>query len=436
MNDFRSLFKGAYLAVFLAAVTAHVALGLFAPDPQGYVYDLYSYAVSLVYEEVRLPGRDDCWICYHPPLYPVVGALLYKLVSLLGGELAAQQFVLSTLGVALSLVMSVFGFQLYRLYGNHPRLHLVLWALLLFIPVKFISAFAIEADTMAATLIVAGSYFFALYLKQGLVKHLVAAAIIIALAALAKYTGVVVAVYFGLILLWRYGRSRERQALGQGLLYAVLVSALGGWLYVSNILHYNTPFPGNGVWTQPKTHWGYYDYTSFGFGRIVGTYYRTSPPGGRGQLWRFPQYNQQVITSLYGQLWTDFSFFSVKGRHGLGEFQDVFTGKWVPKRLLWWILIAGTVPVLLAAFGFLMLLLQRQAGFVVGLFLISVAVYVNWYSSYNIWMLKSKYLLFLLPLLLVFIDKAADWVGPRPTTWLVLPSVVLSAVYCFVFAVG
>lgn len=435
-SDLRSLFQGPYLALLLIAVAAHLALGWYAPDPKGYAYDLYVRAVYVVYGELRLPHRDECWVCYHPPLYPVMGALVFKLVAMFGGELAAQEYALSAVSVVASLVLSVFGFQLYRRFRKHPGLDLVLWGLMLFIPVKFISSFAIESDVFAAALIVAASYFFAVYLEKGAPRSLVAAALIGGLATLTKYTGAVVACYFGLVLLWQLVRSRERRALVHGLVYAGLVSVLGGWLYVSNLVQYGTPFAGNPDWHRDGQFWDHYDYTSFGLRRIVGTYHLTSPSGGRGPLRNFPQYNQQVATSLYGQLWTDFSFFSVPGRHELGEFKPVYTGKWVPLTLIWWILIAGTIPVLLAAAGFVMLLIERQAGFLIGLFLISIAVYVTWYSSSNVWMLKSKYLLFLLPMFLVFIDKAADWAGPRLCTWLVLPSVVLSAVYCFVFAVG
>lgn len=447
MENLKTIFSGWYLLLFVLAITAHVLLGVFAPDPRGYAYDLYIKALYLVSTELRIPNRDDCWICYHPPLYPVAGAAILKIVAALGFCPRVGQYAVSGLGSVLSLTLSVYGFLLYLIYRKNQRLDLVLWALILFLPVKFINSFAIEADILGAALIVAATYHFALYLRDDETLHLLVCAVLIGLATLTKYTGVVVGLYFGLVLLWRLARARDRQGLNHGLLYAVIVSVMGGWLYVSNIVKYDTPFPGNLAWNTGEKYWSNYDFTSFGLKRIVRTFDPAAVPETPEfrdywkhkktiQLWRFYQYNNEVLTSLYGQLWTDFSFFSVKGRHGLFEFQEVFRGKATPKALLWAILIAGLVPVVLGGVGFALLALQREAGLLLGLFVITVAVYVNWFTGYTIWMLKTKYLLFLIPVWLVCINESGGRIGAPIANVLLWPAVVLSVLYCLVFAVG
>lgn len=440
------LFSGWYLLAFVLAVAAHVLLGVYAPDSKGYAYDLYSEALYVVSSELRIPDRDDCWICYHPPLYPVIGATIFKIVTAMGFSPAVQQYVVSGLGSTLSLILSIYGFLLYLIYRKHQNMDLVLWVLILFLPVKFINSFSIEADMLGAALIVAATYHLAVYLKRENFPHLVVCAFLVGLATLTKYTGVVVGVVFGVALLWRFLQHRTSQEFGHGLIYAAIVLAMGGWLYISNIVKYETPFPGNDAWNRGSGHWDYYDFTSFGLGRIVATFDPAALPGIDDkreywkdqktiQLWRFPQYNQQVLTSLYGQLWTDFSFFSVKGRHGLFEFQEVFQGKDMPKLLLWAILVAGLAPVVLSIFGFVLLALQREASLLLAVCIVTTAVYVNWFTGYNIWMLKTKYLLFLFPMWLVFIDKSGDVINARAVRLLVWPAALFSMIYCFVFAV-
>ena len=447
MNNLKTIFSGWYLLLFILAVAAHVLLGVFAPDPRGYAYDLYIKAIYLVSNELRIPNRDDCWICYHPPLYPVVSAVILKINAALGFGQKSGQYAVASLGSLASITLSVYGFLLYRLYRKNPRLDLVLWGLILFLPVKFINSFAMEPDILGAALIVAATYHLKLYLKNSETLHLLVCAGVIGLATLTKYTGVVVGLYFGLVLLWRFARTRDRDKLIHGLLYAVIVSTIGAWLYVTNIVKFDTPFPGNVAWNTGERYWDFYDFTSFGIGRIIEPFDPTAVPDAEelrkywkhqktNQLWRFHQYNNEVFTSLYGQLWTDFSFFSVKGRHGLFEFQEVFLGKAIPKALLWMILIAGLAPVVLGGAGFILLAVQREAGLLLGLFVITLAVYVNWFSGYPIWMLKSKYLLFLIPVWLVCIDASGGRIGTSIANVLLWPAVILSAIYCLVFAVA
>jgi len=434
MDNAKRLFSGWFLVVFLIAVVAQIMLGVFAPDSKGYAYDYYSRAILVIVNEGRLPNFNDCWICYHPPLFPLVGAALFKLVSVFGGGIDAQQYAVSTLTSILALVMSVYGFLLYQRYRKYEELDLLMWALLLFVPVRFISSFSVEADIFAATLIIMATYYFSIYLQSNALRILLLSGFLIGLATLAKYNGMVVALFFGLVLLWRFLRSRERLKLNHGIAYALVVFALGGSHYVSNLVKHDTPFPGNAAWNTGERHFDKYDFTGFGLGRIVDAFYLNSPTGG--ELWHFPSFNNQVITSHYGQLWTDFSFFSVHGRHGMHEFRLIFDDKWVPITLIWAILIAGLLPVAYSGVGFFQLLWQREAMLVTGLFIITIAAYLNWFSGYYIWMLKTKYLLYLLPFWLLFINKFADLVGPRVVAWSIIPSVVLSVAYCFIFAIG
>ena len=241
MNNLKTLFSGWYLLVFVLAVAAHILLGVYAPDSKGYAYDLYTEALYVVSNELRVPNRADCWICYHPPLYPVLGATIFKIVAALGFSSEAGQYAVSGVGSLLSLTLSVYGFLLYLIYRKHLTMDLVLWVLILFLPVKFINSFAIEADMLGAALIVAATYHMAVYLRTKSILHLVVCAFLVGLATLTKYTGIVVGAIFGMALILDFLKNRTSQNFNRGLIYAAVVFAMGGWLYISNIVAYQTP---------------------------------------------------------------------------------------------------------------------------------------------------------------------------------------------------
>src|SRR5260221_13563507 len=65
------------VGLLTAAVGLRALLVTFSPAPFGYVWDFYHEGVRVLYETGRLPLATDCWQCYHPPLFYVVGWPFY-----------------------------------------------------------------------------------------------------------------------------------------------------------------------------------------------------------------------------------------------------------------------------------------------------------------------------------------------------------------------
>jgi len=425
--------RGPYLFLLVVSVILHILLALFAPDPNGYVYDFYSDAIILLYENGQIPDSNACWVCYHPPLLPILGSWIFHLVDWLGGGREAQLFAVASFLNFLSLLFAIYSFAIYQHYRKHADLDLVLWALLLFLPVTFISAFSIEADILVASFVVVSTYYFIRFLDNETYSDLIIAAVMVALAAMTKYTGVIIAVYFGGILLARYLRQFDTRILKQGLIYALVVFLVGSYPYMKNLAEIGTPVAGNKAWNTGKNYYKSYDFTSFSIKRIVDVF--THPKDAK--LKHYPAYNSEVLTSHYGQLWTDFSFYTRAHRHGQWNRAgaDVYTGKYMPVWLLWCILIAGLVPVIAGAGGFIALVISREAPLLLGMFILTVAIYIDWFLGHNWWMLKTKYLLFLLPLWLISINKMGTYIPGKLLKYGLIPSVFFSVIYCFYFAV-
>ncbi len=64
-------------ALLAAALFLRILLAVDCPTPFGYVYDYYHEGVELMYAKGRLPIAEDCWQCYHPPLYYALGLPFY-----------------------------------------------------------------------------------------------------------------------------------------------------------------------------------------------------------------------------------------------------------------------------------------------------------------------------------------------------------------------
>ena len=442
MSPFRVL-QGYYLALFLSATGLHVLLAFLAPDPNGYVYDFYSDAIVLTYENGRLPAATDCWVCYHPPLLSLVGTLVFHVVDWFGGSRPTQLFAVASLLNALSLLFAIYTFAIYRHYRKNPQMDLVLWALLLFLPVSFISAFSIEADILSSTLIVISTYYLLQLLKTHSLKPLYLTAVFVALAALAKYTGLIIAIYFGAILLIRFYSNLtseepgsdlasppgfDRFLLRQGIIYAIVVCLLGGYPYLDK---HGTPTVGNKAWNTGKNYFHLYDFSSFRLPGIVDVF--THP--ANAYLNHYPAFNSEVLTSHYGQLWTDFSVYTRNGRHGQRPRGLVYKDKYMPDWLLWAILVCGLIPVGASLVGAAILVWQRQALLLLIMSAISITLYVKWFLGSDTWMLKTKYFLYLLPLWFVAIERSGHWIPYRILRIGLVPAVLMSFAYCFFFAV-
>src|SRR5215218_378882 len=54
-----------------------VLLAWYCPTPFGYVYDYYPEAIELFWHKGHRPIASDCWQCYHPPFFYVLGLPFY-----------------------------------------------------------------------------------------------------------------------------------------------------------------------------------------------------------------------------------------------------------------------------------------------------------------------------------------------------------------------
>ena len=228
------------------------------------------------------------------------------------------------------------------------------------------------------------------------------------LAAATKYSGLVAlgtaGATIGLLIVTggaprgsrRHGRhgSAPSASASRSSPSAILV---GGWKYADNERRYGRPLFANGSAGDAfsaghEYFWDHYDFTSFD---LPGAIAVTAPGAPRGQLTTLPIY-RSVWTTLYAMGWGDLSFFSVAGR--IGDTEAPYPDKHIPTWLTGVVLYLALVPTMLAALGAVSTLRRRPWWPLAAMFLLTLASYLPWVLAQDDWALKTKYILFLLPI--------------------------------------
>lgn len=425
-----STFKWIALLSLLTLVL-QASLAWNSPHPDGYVHDFYSDAVKYFYRTGDIPTAGDCFTCYHPPLLPVLGGVVFEVAEFFGASRNVRYATLATLLGFISLCFVYFSCRVYLQYreDNGRWFDLLAFALICFLPVRVISSHAIESEILVATMIMVALFYFGEFMRRRIFYHLLIAGVFAGLAALTKYTGALVAlVLIGILFLDWIIRKREH-GLREFACFSAIVFFVGIGPYANNIVKHDTPFPGNYSWTE-ESHASQYSFTKFSINRIIGSFNRKD---GR-KLGDFDSYSKEYVTSHYGQLWTDYSFFTVPTRHGQGYRLNLHN-KEIPIPLIEAILIAGIPTILFGLIGGAILIFRPNAYVLLTVAAASLAVYISWTFKAPTWMLKTKYLLFLTPLLPIALSmffKRGYVLFAKIAV--IAPSVALSFVYSFYFA--
>jgi hypothetical protein len=150
---------------------------------------------------------------------------------------------------------------------------------------------------------------------------------------------------------------------------------------------------------------------------------------------------RSVLTTLYGQAWTDMTFFSNPTRHG--DLSMPYPARSMPRGLVAAVLLAGLVPTALTVVGAFATVRDRRQWPLLAVALISWAAYAWWVVGQPIWALKTKYLLYLAPVYVVWALAGLDVVRRRAgrlpgtvVTGALWATVMIADVYVLQFALG
>jgi hypothetical protein len=435
-------------SLLTVAVILRVLLIAFAPTPFGYVWDFYFEGVRRLARSGHLPVAADCWQCYHPPLFYVLGWPVYAFGRWIGSDRPGADTQglrwLAGLATVSAAVTTYYGYRLLHLFGCRGASLLFGFGLLVTFPCLFIGSYGAEADIVLTAVVSAFLYYLT---RDSIVAPSAAAAlrlgVLAGLAAATKYSGLVAVVsgcaVFGLRALTGAERTR---VLRNAALMIVTCCAVGGWKYVDNYRRYGTPLYANGsavegfrVAARPDFR-QQYEFTTLRIAELMRLVGRRAE---KGPLTDLPIY-RSVPTTLHALAWSDMTFFSEPTRHG--DPSHPYPRKRIRVTLTRAVLVLGFAPEVLAVIGFAATIRRRMFRPLAVLCLVASAAYVWWLVSQQQWGLKTKYLLFLLPAFTVYAVAGLAWVWRHARGFgiaaavLVACLLVLTHLYLLAFALG
>jgi 4-amino-4-deoxy-L-arabinose transferase-like glycosyltransferase len=438
--------RAGWIVLLGVAVALRALLVHYSPRPDGYVYDFYFEAVEFLNTHGRLPEISECWQCYHPPFYYLLGWVFYRAGWLMSGTREGALQGLTTLSLVATCVTAWYSVRFLRLFRQRGAHLLIGGALILVFPCLFITGWGAEADSVQAALMSAFLYYLTKYdvgSAAGSVRLVILMGVLTGLAMATKHNGLLALAAAGALLFVRLlTEPRRSRTIRDGLIILALALPLGAGKYVDNTRRYGRPIVANiseaqGFVFGTVPYWDIYEYSSLRLLEAVRLY----QPGARaGRLTDQPVYNS-VITSLHAQAWTDMSFFSVRSRHGDGSLP--YPDKPIPRPLVASVLVLGLVPGLLSVVGFVSTLDRKAFRACTILVVLAAVTYTVWFAAQEIWALKTKYLLYLLPAyatyVVVGLRVVRQWrprILPDALLILLLALVVAAHVFLYAFATG
>lgn len=366
---------------------------------------------------------------------------------LAGDSLSADDSGLRWLaGVALvsAAVTIYYGYRLLRLVESHGASLVVGVALLVSLPVLFISSYGAEADTVLTAILSAFIYYFARdFTASGSARAAVRLGVLAGLGAATKYSGLTAVVSAVILFAVRFATGPRRVvAIRNAAIVVVACAAIGSWKYLDNYRSYGIVLFANGSaqagfsLTGGRGVGNHYEFSTLRLGELMHVF---EPRAVRGSLTDLPVY-RSVLTTLHALTWTDMSFFSDPERHG--DPTHPYRRKRIPSVLIALVLVLGFVPELLAVVGFVVTARRPVFLPLAIVCAVSVSAYVWWFLSQESWALKSKYLLFLVSPFVVYVVNGLTFLWNRAPLAGAIASGLLGALvavanlYLLAFAVG
>ena len=449
LDQFLSAHSRTILAgLVLIGAALRLALVLWSPTPFGYIWDYYHEGVRILYEQGRLPASTECWQCYHPPFFYLAGYPFYAVGQWIqpGTDSAASLRLAAGMALFCGALIVWYSYRLLALYECRGSSLVIGIGLTCAFPCLFISSYGAEADILLGAILAAFIYYLARDYARATPAHTSAAirlGILAGLAAATKYSGLAgIAAFMVLMSMRLVSRAERSRALQHVVIVAGLCCALAGWKYVDNFKRYGTPMFANGPAAEgfslgSRAAASLYEFTTF---RVRELYAALDADSDRRQLTELPVY-RSVFTTLHALAWSDMSFFSVRGRHGDGG--QPYPDKRIPRWLSMATIMGGLLPTLLAVVGACGSLTTRAMRPVLIAAGVSLAAYLWWVLGQEVWALKTKYLLFLVPTYVLLavqglqiFRRRLGWIYGEAVVWGLAVLVLISHVYLLAFAIG
>jgi 4-amino-4-deoxy-L-arabinose transferase-like glycosyltransferase len=311
----------AVAALFAAAAAQRAWNAWSLPPLIGYDAPGHAGYIVTILEEWRLPHPTEGWMSYHPPLYYLLGAVVWRILDPLGAH--AILVGLRAIGSVAGLAAAGVAWRLLRGLDVPWRAAWVATAVLLFLPCNQMQAAMVGNEALAAGFAaLALPPLLALQRDPGDRRAAVSAGLFAGLSLATKYTGAWVAAACVLPFLRAAREPRARVACA---MWAVMVILVAGPVYVRNVAITGTPLPRTGVVDPVRAAESAFvlrerrlaDYLWFDPRCLLRP---TIVDQDRAGTWKFRERNRHLTNvwgALYASVWSDSRSRRIPDRPGL-----------------------------------------------------------------------------------------------------------------------
>ncbi|MEI7426053.1 MAG: hypothetical protein WCK16_03990 [Candidatus Moraniibacteriota bacterium] len=139
-----------------------------------------------------MPGQDQCWECFHPPLYYLCGAVIVKICHFLSLSDILTNIALQYFSLFLFSIFLIISFFVFKKFLNKNKVLLILaWLLLVFWPSGIIHSIRIGNDTMFYLFSILSLWFLLEWNEKDKFKYLIAALLTTLFCIYTKSSGLV-----------------------------------------------------------------------------------------------------------------------------------------------------------------------------------------------------------------------------------------------------
>lgn len=221
-----NLSKNKFLIILILAAIALRIFYLSYTDYSLRTHDVDGHIDYINYISVNhsLPNADQCWQCYQPPAYYIMGSLVSRFFQFINLN---SHFGLQIFSLFLSFLFLIFSVKTAKEILPDNKLLLVATSIILFLPSGIIHSVRIGNDSLYYAFYALGFYYIIRWYQKENKKDFYLASIFSVLSVLTKSSGLILVSIFIFSLLYKFIKADERKIIFKNILIFAIILIMG-----------------------------------------------------------------------------------------------------------------------------------------------------------------------------------------------------------------
>jgi 4-amino-4-deoxy-L-arabinose transferase-like glycosyltransferase len=233
--------------LFICAITLRVLL--FWSNPPGNVFDNHYEPIFMIMNSGKIPAKDACWQCYHPPVFYWISAKVGNLAAAMGLQFMHVLKVLQFMPCLYGILTVGIIYLILRKLPLSDFSRLIAFGTICFLPRHIYMSAINSNDTISYLFVALSVYLLMIAIERKLSPFILSAAsAVITITLFTKYTAYVVLpivlIVFAVLFYQRLIAPRKKILASFVLVTFLPIVFLSGY-WMSNMKQYGSPLPWN-----------------------------------------------------------------------------------------------------------------------------------------------------------------------------------------------